>query len=63
MKFSITHNRIKISCKIYRGKIQKVSQTITSFAGISFTNNEFNRCGFSQLIDNELSLRTLTGYQ
>jgi hypothetical protein len=23
MKFSITHNRIKISCKIYRGNIHK----------------------------------------
>ncbi|MDR2086660.1 MAG: hypothetical protein LBP72_05735 [Dysgonamonadaceae bacterium] len=44
-------------------KIQKVSQTITSFAGVSFTNNEFNRCGLSQFIDNELSIRTLTNYQ
>ncbi|MDR0572797.1 MAG: hypothetical protein LBG96_01990 [Tannerella sp.] len=32
-------------------KIQKVSQTITPFAGVSFINSEFNRCVLSQLID------------
>jgi hypothetical protein len=44
-------------------KIQKASQRITPFAGISFINSEFNRCGLSQLIDKELGLRTLTGYR
>lgn len=44
-------------------KIQKKSQNITSFAGISFVNEEFNRSGLSGLIDSELGTRTLTGYQ
>jgi hypothetical protein len=44
-------------------KIQKVSQTITPFAGVYFTNREFNRCGLSQLIDKELGVRTSAGYR
>jgi hypothetical protein len=44
-------------------KIQNVYQTITPFAGVSFINREFNRCGLSKLIDKELGLRTPAGYQ
>ncbi len=44
--------------------VQKVSQTITPFAGISFINNEFNHMGLGKLIDNLLSIRVSTcGYQ
>ena len=34
--------------------LQKVSQTITPFAGISFIHEEFNKSGLSDLIDNHL---------
>ncbi|MDR0566908.1 MAG: hypothetical protein LBG47_07735 [Prevotellaceae bacterium] len=44
-------------------KIQKIFQTITPFAGVYFTNREFDRCGLSQLIDKELGVRTPTGYR
>jgi hypothetical protein len=45
-------------------KIQKVSQTITPFSGISFVNDEFTRCGLGELIDNQLGRRVrLFGYQ
>jgi len=38
-------------------KIAKLSNNITPFAGISLVNDEFNRCGLSQLIDIELGAR------
>jgi hypothetical protein len=41
-------------------KVQKISQTITPFAGISFINEEFSRCGLSKLIDNQLGYRQST---
>lgn len=44
-------------------KLQKNSQTVTPFAGISFINKEFNRCGLSALIDNHLGIRSIYGYQ
>lgn len=44
-------------------KVQKVSQSITPFAGISFVNQEFNDSGLLSLIDNHLGTRTLSGYQ
>lgn len=44
-------------------KLQKVSQTITPFAGISFLHEEFNKSGLSKLIDNYLGVRNITGYQ
>lgn len=44
-------------------KVQKVSQSITPFAGISFVNQEFNDSGLLSLIDNHLVTRTLSGYQ
>jgi len=44
-------------------KLQKVSQTITPFAGISFVHEEFNKSGLSNLIDNYLGVRNTTGYQ
>ena len=43
-------------------KLQKVSQTITPFAGISFVHEEFNKSGLSNLIDNYLGIRNTTGY-
>lgn len=44
-------------------KLQKVSQTITPFAGISFIHEEFNKSGLSNLIDNHLGTGNMTGYQ
>ena len=44
-------------------KIQKKSENITPFAGISFVIEEINQCGLSKLIDNHLGSRCLTGYQ
>jgi len=41
-------------------KIQKSFQTVTAFGGINFINDEFSRCGLSQLIDNELGYRQST---
>jgi hypothetical protein len=44
-------------------KVEKKSQSITPFAGISFVNEAFNQCGLGHLIDSELGVRTLSGYQ
>ena len=44
-------------------KLQKVSQTITPFAGISFVHEEFKKSGLFNLIDNHLGIRNETGYQ
>lgn len=44
-------------------KVQKVSQSITPLAGISFVNQEFNESGLLNLIDTRLGIRSLTGYQ
>jgi len=44
-------------------KLQKVSQTITPFAKISFIYEEFNKSGLSDLIDNHLGAGNMTGYQ
>lgn len=44
-------------------KIQKISSTVSPFAGISFVDNEFNKSGMCQLIDKELGVRASTkGY-
>jgi hypothetical protein len=43
--------------KSYMPKIQKLSANITPFAGISYVNAEFNRCGLSELVDTELGVR------
>ena len=43
-------------------KVQKVSQTITPFAGISFIHEEFNKSGLLNLIDTYLGKRNTTGY-
>lgn len=51
------------SMKSYMPKIEKLSQDITPFGGISYINAEFNRCGLAQLIDSELGNRVkTTGY-
>jgi len=45
-------------------KIQKLNQTVSPFAGISFVNNYFRNAGISQLIDTVLGDRvSLFGYQ
>lgn len=44
--------------KIYRTKVQKISDTVTPFAGISFVDAAFNRIGLSRLIDKELGMRS-----
>ncbi|MCD4696792.1 MAG: IS1380 family transposase [Bacteroidales bacterium] len=41
-------------------KIQKLSSSVSPFAGISFANNSFNKSGISQLIDIELGKRVKT---
>jgi len=44
-------------------KIQINSTTVSSFSGIPYVNNEFDKSGLSQLIDKELGARTSTrGY-
>jgi hypothetical protein len=44
-------------------KVEKLSQNITSFGGISYVNFQFNHSGVGQLIDNELGVRgSGTGY-
>ena len=37
--------------KFFATKIQKLSQNITPFGGISYVNDVFNQCGLGQLID------------
>ena len=45
-------------------KVQKFSDTVNPFSGISFVNDSFNKVGMSQLIDNELGSRVeLFGYK
>jgi hypothetical protein len=44
-------------------KIQKYSNTVSPFSGISFVNHAFNKVGLSQLIDTEIGSRVkLVGY-
>jgi hypothetical protein len=49
--------------KSFKTKVQKISQTVSPFAGISFVNNAFNQVGLSELIDTELGNRSIVGYQ
>ena len=45
-------------------KIQKLTDSVSPFAGVSFVNALFNKSGLSNLIDTELGLRVQTfGYQ
>ena len=45
-------------------KVQKLIDTVSPFAGISFVNDYFNKVGLNQLIDNELGARVkLVGFQ
>jgi hypothetical protein len=49
--------------KSFAPKVVKFSQNITPFGGISYVNTEFNNCGLSRLIDDELGIRgSGTGY-
>jgi len=44
-------------------KVEKISQNITPFGGISFVHDFFKRSGLRKLIDNELGIRSSTcGY-
>ncbi len=45
-------------------KIQNYKTSVNPFSGISFVNYHFNKSGISELIDNELGIRSkYTGYQ
>ena len=39
-------------------EIQKISKSMTPFAGVFFANDEFSRSGLSELIDNQLGIRS-----
>jgi hypothetical protein len=43
--------------KFQMPKIAKLSKNLTPFAGISYVNAEYNRCGLGQLIDTHLGKR------
>ena len=43
-------------------KVQKVSQSVSSFAGISFVHEEFNNCGLLQLTDEQPGKKNASGY-
>jgi hypothetical protein len=43
-------------------KLQKVSQSVSSFAGISFIHEEFNKCGLLQHTDEQPGKRNASGY-
>lgn len=50
--------------KIMKIKVQKLTDSVSPFAGISFVNALFNQSGLSKLIDTELGMRVQTvGYQ
>jgi hypothetical protein len=54
----------KLDMKFFSTKIQKLSDNITPFGGISYVNDEFTRSGLSGLIDKELGIRShKAGYQ
>jgi len=38
-------------------KLQKISTQVSPFSGINFLNEEYNKSGFTQLIDNQLGIR------
>ena len=45
-------------------KVQKLTDSVSPFAGISFVNSYFNQSGLSDLIDKELGMRVkLSGFQ
>lgn len=45
-------------------KVQKLTDSVSPFAGISFVDSYFNQSGLSDLIDKELGMRVkLTGFQ
>ena len=49
--------------KYYAMKLQKKSESVTPFAGISFVIEVFNICGLSTIIDNNLGIRCLSSCQ
>ena len=42
-------------------KLQKVSQSMSPFAGIFFVHEEFSKCGLLRLIDRQLGKRNNWG--
>jgi len=44
-------------------KVQKSNQNIIPLAGIYFLDEAFTQSWLSKLIDNELGMRSLSGYQ
>ena len=49
---------------IYAMKIQNYQTQVNPFSGISLVNYHFNKSGLSELIDNELGIRSkYFGYQ
>ena len=52
---SATKQKSKI--KNFRDEITKISTQVSPFSGIHFINEEYIKSGFSQLIDNQLSIR------
>lgn len=38
-------------------KLQKISTQVSPFSGINFLNEEYNKSGFTQLVDNQLGIR------
>ncbi len=38
-------------------KLQKISTQVSPFSGINFINEEYSKCGFTQLLDKQLGMR------
>jgi len=38
-------------------KLQKISTQVSPFSGICFINEEYSKCGFTQLLDKQLGMR------
>ena len=52
-----------IGSNFFGMKLQKISTSVSPFAGISFVHNEFVKSEMSELIDNELGFSVKTvGY-
>ncbi len=50
-------NKKKVGLKIFGMKLQKISTQVSPFSGICFINEEYNKSGFTQLLDNQLGIR------
>ena len=52
-KFRLSHTHPN-GCKFIAMKVQINSDSITPFAGLNFISKDFDACGISQVIKNEL---------